>query len=65
MSAYREKIAKTALHFKDAKSFYLHVEITGRASYGWIGPKFYQLYPGGSCIQWTATLKSEQPKGGK
>lgn len=58
MSVWRQQQADGAGRYGSFAEFHTQVVMAERDMYGWVGDKFYHLYPGGRCIDYTATVNA-------
>lgn len=59
MSSLRLEASERAGRYASFSEFHTQVVTSGYDMYGWVGEKFYQLYPGGRCIDYTETIKRD------
>lgn len=62
MSSLRLEASERAGRYASFAEFHTQVVTSGYDMYGWVGEKFYQLYPGGRCIDYTETIKRDAEK---
>lgn len=56
MSELRLEASKRAGRYHSFAEFLTQVVTSGYDMYGWVDDKFYHLYPGGRCIDYTAQV---------
>lgn len=59
MSRYRLEASERAGRYHSFAEFHTQVILSGYDQYGWVDDKFYHLYPGGRCIDYTETIKRD------
>lgn len=58
MSDHRLQFAADgAGRYGSFEEFLSQVVSAERKLYGWVGNEFYELFPGGRCIQWTKFVR--------
>jgi len=62
MSELRLEASKRAGRFGSFAEFHTQVVTAERDMYGWVDDKFYHLYPGGRCIDYTETIKRDEER---
>lgn len=56
MSQLRLEASQRAGRFTSFAEFLTQVRMAGYDMYGWVDDRFYHLYPGGRCIDYTETV---------
>lgn len=59
VNTWRQEQADGAGRYNSFAEFHAQVVLTDRDMYGWVGDKFYHLYPGGRCIDYTDSVKAQ------
>jgi hypothetical protein len=55
-----EQHANGAGRYVSFAEFWTQVVLSERKLYGWVGNEFFELWPGGRCINWTTALPKEK-----
>jgi len=59
MSELRLESSKRAGRFASLEELQSQCVSNGYSMYGWVDDRFYQIYPGGRCIDYTETIKRD------
>ena len=54
--------ARGAGRYQSFAEFVTQVQIEERKMFGWVGHSFYELWPGGRCVDWSSTVKDVEVK---